>query len=174
MCAGRFAFMGLTNRQRLFVEHYLRTWNASEASRLAGYKNAPNRQGERLTRNPEIKAAIQARMKETQLKTDDVLTRLAEQATANYAEFFNFETEPDGSITLLGVNWEVFKARGHLVKKLSFTRSGAPILEFHDAQTALIHIGKALGILKETVEQNTHTDVVEVHLYIPDNGRGDV
>lgn len=164
--------MALTNRQKLFVEHYLRTWNASEAARQAGYKGNFDVVGPRLLVNVGIQERLQSRMRETQLKTDDVLSRLAEQAIANYAEFFHFGEKKDGTTGMLGVNWDVFRARGHLVKKLSWTKNGDPILEFHDAQTALIQIGKALGALKENIEQKTTNEDIEVHLYMPE-GRDD-
>lgn len=165
--------MNLTNRQKRFVEFYLQTWNAAEAARLAGYRGRADVTGARTIAKPWMQDAIRERMKSLQLDTDDVLTRLAEQATTNYADFFLFDVDPDGSVSIAGINWEMFKQRGHLVKKLSYNRRGEPVLEFHDAQTALIQIGKALGVLKENVEQKMTQEELQVHFYLPDNGRMD-
>lgn len=52
--------MALNDRQRKFIDAY--TGNASEAARKAGYKD-PNT-GERLMRDPEIKAEIRKRSDE--------------------------------------------------------------------------------------------------------------
>jgi phage terminase small subunit len=144
--------MHLLPKQSRFVEYYVQTWNAAEAARLAGYK--PSRAkitGMELKKKPLIAEAIKVRMKDLQLETDDVLSRLAEQATANYSEFFTYKTGDDGRLEVDKINWEVFRSRGHLVKKLSWTNNG-PTLELQDQQTALITVGKAIGALVDKHE----------------------
>lgn len=51
----------LTERQRKFVEAYMKTGNASEAARLSGY-SAPGVAGARLLENAKIKKAIEERV----------------------------------------------------------------------------------------------------------------
>jgi len=51
----------LTERQRKFVEAYMKTGNATEAARLSGYKNA-NTQGPRLLVKEGIQDAIANRV----------------------------------------------------------------------------------------------------------------
>ena len=51
----------LTERQRKFVEAYMKTGNASEAARLSGY-SAPSVAGVRLLANAKIKKAIAERV----------------------------------------------------------------------------------------------------------------
>lgn len=54
--------MALNKRQKLFVNYYLKSWNATEAAKLAGYseKTAASIGYENL-RKPEIKAYIHER-----------------------------------------------------------------------------------------------------------------
>lgn len=162
----------LTPKQRRFIEAYLQTWNASEAARQAGYRGAVDRTGSRLLGLIEIQAAVKARMVETTMQSDEVLKRLADQATLNASRFFVFE-EVDGELVMAGINWRVFRDHGYLVKKLSYDRKGRPVIEFHDAQRALELIGKAYGMFVDKIDQTQHSENVNVNIYIPDNGRGD-
>lgn len=50
----------LTTKQQAFVDYYLKSSNATEAARLAGYAH-PMQQGHRLLRNVEIQEALQER-----------------------------------------------------------------------------------------------------------------
>jgi len=55
----------MNERQKRFVDEYVKTANASEAARLAGYsKKTAYSIGEENLRKPEIKKAIDARFKE--------------------------------------------------------------------------------------------------------------
>lgn len=57
--------MKLTEKQRRFVDYYVETGNASEAARRAGYaEKAAYRTGSENLRKPQVKAAIDARLKE--------------------------------------------------------------------------------------------------------------
>ena len=51
----------LTERQRKFVEAYMKTGNALESARLAGYKS-PHPTGARLLQNATVKKAIEQRV----------------------------------------------------------------------------------------------------------------
>ncbi|WP_075064590.1 terminase small subunit [Ornatilinea apprima] len=159
----------LNSKQRMFLESYLQTWNATEAARRAGYKH-PLTQGPRLLTHPEIEAALKERIKTAAMEADEVLARLAEQAKLNAAEFFNFEENPQGELQMKDINWEVFRSRGHLVKRLTWIK-GRPVVEFHDAQAALIQLGRALKLFTDGVDLNM--PAANVHFYIPDNGRDD-
>ena len=69
--------MSLTNKRIAFVEHYLVCWNASEAARRASYAH-PGTEGHRLLQNAEIQAYIKARLAESAMCADEVLSRLTE------------------------------------------------------------------------------------------------
>lgn len=53
---------GLTEKQRRFVDFYIKTGNATESARLAGYRH-PNSDGPTNTVKPSVRKAIDARMK---------------------------------------------------------------------------------------------------------------
>lgn len=70
--------MKLTEKQRRFVDYYVETGNASEAARRAGYaEKAAYRTGSENLRKPQVKAAIDARLKELEdkriAKADEIL-----------------------------------------------------------------------------------------------------
>lgn len=70
--------MKLTEKQRRFVDYYIETGNASEAARRAGYaEKAAYRTGSENLRKPQVKAAIDARLKALEdkriAKADEVL-----------------------------------------------------------------------------------------------------
>lgn len=151
---GQMSIEALNNRQRLFVEAYLKTWNATKAARMAGYaKDSASVQGFRLLRNEKIQAAIRARVTEIAMGTDEVLIRLAQHARASFGDFI----DPDSlSIDLR----KAAKAkRLHLIKKFevtTITRDDTQIetvkLELYDAQAALVHLGKHHGLFKDRVQ----------------------
>lgn len=166
----------LTPKQRLFVESYLTCWNAAAAARDAGYsKKTADQLGYQLLQNPLVQAAIQDRIKEKAMGADEVLLRLAEQARGEIAGFITIVDQPivdaegvpvkdaKGAIFIRRVplfDFEAAKAAGkmHLIKKLSYTAHG-PSIEFYDAQSALVHLGKHHGLFVERHELSGQLDV---------------
>jgi hypothetical protein len=130
----------MNNKRIVFVNEYLKCWNASEAARRAGYKK-PGSQGHRLLNFVEIKEAIAKRLEEITLSSDEVLTRLAEQARADHTEFL----DTSGNIHISRL---VTAGKAHLVKSIKQTQWGRQI-EFYDAQAALVHLGKHHGLFIE-------------------------
>ncbi|MEE9365420.1 MAG: terminase small subunit [Dehalococcoidales bacterium] len=124
--------MAITQKRRVFIEAYLKDWNATEAARVADYAH-PGSQGHRLLKNVEIQEEIQRRLDEKCMGADEVLLRLAEQARADISGF----------ITDHGaVDWEAVRERGHLIKKVAHSKGKNSTIELHDAQAALALIGK--------------------------------
>lgn len=140
----------LTTKQRVFVEQYLICWNATEAARRAGYKH-PNVQGPRLLVNVSVAAAIRARIDEIAMSADETLLRLTDQARADMADFITINQR--GTVRI-----DLRKAqelrRLHLVKKIGHAKYGLQ-LELHDAQAALVHIGRHRGMF---VDKTALTD----------------
>ncbi|MCP4536244.1 MAG: terminase small subunit [Chloroflexi bacterium] len=131
----------LTSKRRIFIDEYLKCWNAAEAARRAGYSEKTARtQGSKLLTNADIKAAIKARIAESAMSADEVLLRLGEQARGSLSDFVDID--PSGS-GVYRVNLDKAKERGklHLIKTLIPTANGARI-ELHDAQAALVHLGR--------------------------------
>lgn len=148
----------LNDKRQAFVEHYLQCWNATEAARRAGYsEKTANQQGPRLLVNVGIQAAIQARIAELKMSTDEVLLRLAGHARGSIEAFLDDEDE--FSLSQARANNQL-----HLVKKLKRTRrtehpkDSDPVttttteVELHDPQAALVHIGRALKLFGDRNE----------------------
>lgn len=152
--------MALTPKQQVFVEEYLKTWNASEAARRAEYAK-PGQQGHRLLKNVEIDEEIQRRLAELTMSADEVLTRLAEQARAEQSRY----------LTPGGVNLEMLirDGKGHLVKGIKETKYGRDV-EFYDAQAALVHIGKRHGLFSDKVD---HGGEITMRVVYGDDGIDD-
>ena len=140
--------MGLRNRQRVFIEEYLRCWNASEAARRAGYsKRTAGEIGYENLKKPDIAAEIKRRLAELQMSADEVLMRFTDQARGSMADFINPQTD---TIDLVKAE----KAgKLHLIK--SFRRSTGKTdtvaIELYDAQNALTQIGRTLGMFVDKV-----------------------
>ena len=138
--------MALTNKRRAFIEEYLRCWNATEAAGLAGYKH-PRSMGSYLLTIHDITEQIEKRLDEKAMGADEVLTRLAEQARGDIDECLT----TDHNVTM--IDWSKLKARGltHLVKKFKQTKLGVEV-EFYDAQSALVHLGRHHKLFTDKTE----------------------
>ena len=99
----------------------------------------------RLVANGSISEEIQRRIDERAMSANEVLDRLAEQARAAYSAY----------LTADGVDLQRMIADGnaHLVKGIKETQYGR-VIEFHDAQSALVHIGKHHKLFTDRVEQD--------------------
>ena len=152
--------MGLTNRNELFISHYLRTWNATQAAIEAGYSpKTAYSHGQRLLKNVEIAAAIRERIDSAAMSADEVLARLAEHGRADMDDII----DSDGELDL-----EKARAAGatRLIKKLIvsertiYQKDGGEIytkrttVELHDSQAALALLGKKHKLF---TEQHEHT-----------------
>lgn len=139
---------GLTDKQHVFVEEYLKCWNATESARRAGYDGDDNTLGvigwENL-RKPKIAEYISKRLSAVVMTSDEVLSRLSQQARADIANFMSFG---EGTWKL---DLDKIKEFGHLIKKIKQGRWGLEI-ELYDAQAAMIQIGKAHGIFSDRID----------------------
>src|SRR3989304_6948210 len=82
--------MGLSRKQRVFVDAYLEIWNATEAARRAGYaEHTARQQGSRLLTNVDIAQELERRIEELTMSANEVLVRMAAQARADVGEFMD-------------------------------------------------------------------------------------
>lgn len=140
--------MALTRKRRVFVAEYLRCWNATEAAKRAGYsERTAYSQGQRLLKNVEVAGLIRERLAEKAMGADEALTRLSEQARAEYAAYLR----PSGSVDLDRL---LEDGNGHLVKGTRWDRQGNLIVEFYDAQSALALIGRHHKLFTDNVEHH--------------------
>ena len=138
------ALEGLNPKQRLFVEYYLGVahLNATKAARLAGYAE-PGQQGHRLLKNVQIAEAIKERVAEAAMAADEALYRLADHARATIEDFMEEGEE--------FVRLETGRRNGklHLIRKFGWDKEGRLAIELHDAQAALIQIGRHHGLFTD-------------------------
>jgi len=136
----------LTDKQRAFVEHYLATWNATEAAKRAGYSaKTAQEQGSQLLSKLIVQQLVEKRIAELKMTSDEVLLRLADQARSDMSDFINSHGEVD-------VKAARRNKKLHLVKRYSLTDKGVSV-ELHDAQAALVQIGRILALFADRVEQ---------------------
>lgn len=167
--------MTLTTKRKVFIEEYLKCWNATEAARRVGYKH-PNTQGPRLLLDVSVQEEVKRRLTEIAMDADEVLTRLSQQARTDLGPFIS-KTD-DG----LNLDWEKLKEADltYLVKSLTPTRYGTKI-ELHDAQAALVHLARSHGMFKDRVDvtsgdqplQITTIEIIKNYGPIPDSTNGE-
>jgi phage terminase small subunit len=154
--------MALSAKQSAFVEEYLRVWNATDAYQAIYPKtnrDAARASAARLLANVSIAEEIQRRVDERAMSANEVLDRLAEHARADYKDFISVADNGDVALDMM-------KAEGktHLIRRVTQRRTIRTTkdmqidetvlsLELHDAQAALVHIGKHHKLFTEKVEQ---------------------
>lgn len=147
--------MALRNRQKAFVEAYLRSWNATQAAKDVGYsEKTAYSMGPRLLKDVEVAALLQERLAEMKMSADEVLLLLADHAHANLKHFTNVTEE---GFVYFDFNKPGALEHFHLIKKIKSKRSRriegrgdnaeawedeSVEVELHDAQTALDKLGR--------------------------------
>lgn len=149
----------LTDKQKLWLENYLATFNATEAARRAGYKH-PNVVGPHNLTVDYLQERIKERLNAAAMSADEVLYRLAQMARGSL-EFFMAD---DGQITPESIQAGIDAGHGYLIKKLHIrdTRHGQVIsLELHDPQTALTLLAKYHRLFSEQIEHRWNADQMD-------------
>jgi len=168
--------VAFSKKQRLFIEHYLQCWNASEAARRAGYSERSSGSiGHENLNKPEIAAEIKRRIDEAAMGADEVLHRLAEQARAQYSDYFRVYKDDDDH-QYVGVDIEALKedGKGHLIKKLRYDTDGRLIVEFYDAQAALVQVGRHFGLFTDNVDVTSAGQPIKTYYAVsPDDWETD-
>ena len=155
--------MALSLKQSAFVDEYLRCWNATDAYQAIypkSSRDAARANAARLIAIDSIAAEIKARIDERAMSANEVLDRLAEHARADYKDFIS--VNGNGEIML---DMDRAEGKTHLIKKISQRRMvrttrDAEIdettisVELHDAQAALVHIGKHHKLFTDNVQQS--------------------
>jgi phage terminase small subunit len=147
--------MALTDKQQVFIDEYLKCYNATEAARKAGYKGNGNtlaNVGWENLRKPDIEQEISRRLQASAMSANEVLMRLGEQARADYSKYIDC----NGLVNLPKL---LEDDKGHLIKGIKETKYGLQV-EFYDSQAALNLLAKHHGLLVNKVDQtNTNYDV---------------
>lgn len=82
----------LTDKQKVFIDEYLKCFNTAKAARKAGYsERSAYSQGWENMRKPEIKAAIEARLDEVHMSANEALKLQADIARGDMGDFLDTE-----------------------------------------------------------------------------------
>jgi phage terminase small subunit len=168
------ARVALSNKQRVFIEEYLRCWNATEAARLAGYSEKTARfiGAENLTK-PYIAEEIRLRLAEKQMSTDEALALLADQARGDLGDFMDV-SRMGFSLNLLDESGQRKNTRIiRKIKQKTTTFLGKKEddedreiheveIELYDAQAAIDKILRVHGKYKETIDLNVRSYDVSI------------
>ena len=139
----------LTKKQKVFVEYYLQSWNATQAAIKAGYsRRSASVTGSVNLKNPTIAAEISRRVDDLVMTSNEALSILSDQARATMTDIG--EIDEDGKFSF---NFKKASENNklHLIKSIIPTAAGTKIV-LHDAQRALELIGKAHGAFIDKVE----------------------
>lgn len=153
--------MALTDKQQAFINEYLKSWNATDAARKAGYSEKTARQtGAENLSKPYIAAEITKRIEEQTMRADEAPLRLSKQARSSFADMVKLA----GGLPF--IDWEKAVANGAIdnVKEITF-KEGSISVKLHDSQSALVHVLKQLqlksGEPTERVEHSGNLTVEE-------------
>ena len=141
--------MALSIKHQRFVEEYLQNSNATDAYQTVYpgvNRTTAASNGWRLLRNARIAEAIQARLDQAAMPADEVLSRITDHARADIDDFLN----ADGSFDLTKARRGKRTALLKKLKTKTTTRTVGEMevqtveveFELHDAQAALVHLGK--------------------------------
>lgn len=143
-----------TPRRQRFVAEYLIDLNATQAAIRAGYSKATAYSaGQRLLKNVEVAAAVEAAMAERQVRTeitaDMVIRELAKIAFLDPRKFFRpdgslvpvHELDDDAAAGLAGLDVTI-----HVGGNGDETRTAK--IKLADKRAALVDLGKHLGLFE--------------------------
>jgi phage terminase small subunit len=148
-----------TKKQKQFVLEYLSNgFNGAKAARDAGYTvdNARLIAAQNLTKL-NIKAAVEAGMRDTCISASEVVARLSGMARASLAPFLN----EAGNLDLSD---ESARSNLWLVKKYKATPTESGLreeIELHDPKDALKVLAKYHGLLDDTLKVEVTVDAAK-------------
>lgn len=160
--------MGLTRKQRIFVDEYLKCWNASEAARLAGYskRTAGSIGAENLTK-PEIATEIKKRLDVSAMSADEVIQSIGDIGRADISDFI--EIDEKGHIKNLDFAKAKKAGKLGLIKSITPTANGLKI-ELHDKMRALELMGKHHGLFMDKIDITTDGEKLNIIRIIEHDG----
>ena len=183
--------MPLTNKQRVFVNEYLRDFNATQAALRSGYspKTARIIASQNLSKlyiAEEIKRLIDEKI----MGSDEALTRLSDIARGDIADLMDITTmgytfrlveENENGERIINPHTKLIKKiKQKVTTIMPRNKDGEEReiveneLELYSAHDALRDIGKTRGLFidrSEVTGKNGGPIEHNVHVYVPDNGR---
>ena len=156
----------LTRKQQIFIDEYLKSFNAAAAARIAGYSEASIYEiASRLLTNDNIKAQIEARMIESHMSADEALKLMSDIARGDVAQLLDISSM-GGNLDLKtaqerGLTKLIKKFKQRTTTRLSKTDEGEDTethdieIELYDAQAAQRDILKITGRFIERTDITT-------------------
>lgn len=153
--------MALSDKQEMFVNEYLKCFNATKAAKAAGYSEATaKQQGSRLLTNVDVDSHIRAYLKQSSMDADEVLFHITEIARGDMDALVDNNGNPD--IVSARAN-----GKTRLIKKIkqrSITTEESDIteseIETHDRLRALELLGKHYKLFTDKIETTGEVEVV--------------
>lgn len=156
----------MTDRQKLFIEHYLATFNATQSAIKAGYSQRTAYSiGQENLKKPEIRKEIDRRLGQAAMSANEVLARLSMQASSNMGDFISI-IETDGVGVFAGKKvhlgqLDLAKAAKAgllgLIRKFKVGKDGTTI-ELYDAHRALVTLAKYHRLIDRAGEPEDEPD----------------
>jgi len=155
--------MTLSNKRLKFIDEYLKSFNATEAARQAGYRGTDNTLaviGYENLRIPQILDIISKRLNESAMSADEVLKNIAELARSDKDALSFLDSEGQ-------VDWNKAKKYSHLIKSVKFDKTGNVKIELYDRTKMLELIAKYHNLFTDKVdiriqsELNATLDILE-------------
>lgn len=128
----------LTPLQESFIEHYMRTLNATEAARLAGYAgDAPTLavQGYQVLRSINVAPRIKEALRQRAMPVEEIVARLSDIASAGIEDIGDVDEATGRFHVDLRKTKRV--GRGHVVKGVKYSGMGQMEVTLHDSILAL-------------------------------------
>lgn len=152
---------GFTDKERLFIAKYTEYGaksflNGAEAARSAGYskRSAKVIASQNLTKL-NLRAEIDRRLQEFALGPGEVLARLGEHAANVAGTYVKVGKDKKPVIDVAAM---VRDGKQHLIKGITYTRSGQVVVETYDAQAALVHLGRYHKLFVDRMRTETWED----------------
>jgi phage terminase small subunit len=141
----------LTHRQRLFVRAYIQSnGDPAQAMIVAGIDPHPCRKndgdailqtGRNILKDRYVKQAIKEYWEAYHMAPEEVIGRLAQQARNDAMRYVTHDEE---GVPRLDTQKMVEDGNAHLIKGIRVDQKGQVVIETHDSQAALVHVGRSM------------------------------
>ena len=159
----------LTEKQKRFVDEYLKDLNGTQAYIRAGYKSKnPDVDCQKLLGNSRVQSHIQKRKadreRRTEITQDMVVAELAKVAFVDIKDYLRYGTERTDTGEVDEEGNPVFEYRqiveakpsdqvdGSLVSEVSLGKDGTFKFKLHDKMAALDKLGRHFGLFLDRVQ----------------------
>lgn len=157
--------MPLNNKQLRFCEEYIIDLNATQAAIRAGYSVKSARQiGEqnlsKLYIKEKVKELIDERAKRTEITADKVLQELRHIAFDDIKNYLSFTTDKFGNVSISVKDSEEIDTRS--ISEISYSKKDGFKFKLYGKDSALVNLGKHLGLFKDKVEVDADVNIKSV------------